>query len=88
MIKMAPRLGGSDPSLSEARIGERLGSDCWLGSESDPRLGVVQCITPPPLAGHRPVRSLCDEGGVTLPREPVVVVRVGGVETDPESISR
>ena len=24
----------------------------------------------------------------TLPREPIVVIRVGGVETDPESISR
>ena len=31
---------------------------------------------------------LRDEGGVTLPREPVVVVRVGGVDADPESTGR
>ena len=44
---------------------------------------------PPPLRHRCPQGIiLCDEGGVALPREAVVVVRVGGVDADTVSIRR
>ena len=71
---------------------------CWRGSGHHTRDLVIcrlcspsaaQQHPPSPLRHRRPQGIvLRNEGGVTLPCEPVVVVRVGGVDADTMSIRR
>ena len=80
---------GQTGAVGEGRVEPSQGR--WLCSRCCERLsGPVVQRASTDTGRKRGAHSIIlrDEGGVTLPREPVVVVRVGGVDADPESTGR